>query len=116
MFYGSITFSAAPSAAPENITAMALTASQIQVTWDPPPPTQRNGPILAYNFTATDTTTGLLVRSAILASRTTTVVSLRPFTRYEFTLSAGTSVGYGPSDSVTELTLEDSMLYIMRHA
>ena len=99
----------APSGPPDNITAMAIAASQIRVSWDLPLPPQRNGPILAYNFTARDTTTGLLVRSAILLNRTTIVVSLRPFTRYEFTVSARTSVGYGPSGNVSEFTLQDGI-------
>ena len=101
-------YSTAPSAAPENITATAITATQILVSWDPPPPEHRNGPILAYNFTATDASTGLVVSSAILQTRSSLVSSLRPFTLYNFTLSARTSVGYGPSGSAVETTLQDS--------
>ena len=103
-------FCIAPSGPPDNITATAVTATQILVTWDPPLPQFRNGPILAYNLTVTDTTMGMVVWSSIVLTTSDTVSSLRAFTTYNFTLSARTSVGYGPNDTAAEITLQDSKL------
>ena len=63
---------------------------------------------------ATDASTGLVVSSAILQTRSSLVSSLRPFTLYNFTLSARTSVGYGPSGSAVETTLQDSECCVSR--
>lgn len=101
-------YHAAPSAPPDNITAISLTSSQILVSWDPPPPEHRNGPILAYNFIVTDTSSSVVIWSSILLNSSTVVGFLKPFTIYNFSISARTSVGYGPIGSTTETTLEDS--------
>lgn len=101
----------APSGPPDNITAVALSSTSMIVSWSPPIQQFRNGPILAYNFTVTESSTGLVVQSSILLTTTATIFSLVPFTTYNFTLSARTSVGYGPSDTISAITLEDSKQY-----
>ena len=110
--FRNVLFLIAPSGAPDNITATAVTSTAILVMWDLPLPQFRNGPILAYNLTVTDTTTGMVVQSSIVLTTSTIVYSLRPFTTYNFTLSAHTSVGYGPNDTVSEITLQDSKLQV----
>lgn len=40
--------SAAPAVAPQRIQVNPLTASQLEVTWDPPPPESQNGNIQGY--------------------------------------------------------------------
>lgn len=99
---------AAPSGPPDNITTTALSANSIHVSWDPPLPHLRNGPILVYNLTVTDVSTGLTLQSTILQVTSHTVTSLRPFSTYGFTLSARTSVGYGPENTISGTTLEDT--------
>lgn len=104
-------FSLAPSGPPSNISATALTSTSIVVSWEPPLPQYRNGPILAYNVTVTNAVTDSFVHSSIVPTTTTTTIGgLQPFTPYSFTLSARTSVGYGPPDTLTEVTLEDCKL------
>lgn len=98
----------APSGPPDNITATALSSTSMLVSWSPPLQQFRNGPILAYNFTVMEASTDTVVQSSILLTTYATVFSLRPFTDYNFTVSARTSVGYGPSDTITEITLQDS--------
>lgn len=102
----------APSGPPDNITAVALTSSQILITWDPPLQELRNGPILAYNFTVLDTATGFIITSSVISTTSTTVSSLRPFTVYSIAVSARTSVGFGPYDSIEVTTLEDCKSYM----
>ena len=102
----------APSAAPKNITAIALTATEILVTWDPPLSQFRNGPILAYSLIATDAATGKIIQSSTELTTSAIVSSLRAFTTYNFTLAARTSVGYGPNETVFETTLQDSKIFL----
>lgn len=40
--------STAPAMAPQNVQVTPLTASQLEVTWDPPPPESQNGNIQGY--------------------------------------------------------------------
>ena len=40
--------SAAPSAPPSNVTAIPLNSSSVKISWQPPPPLDRNGPIIGY--------------------------------------------------------------------
>ena len=97
----------APSGTPENITAIALSSDSMLLIWDPPLLENRNGPILAYNLTVTDQITGLVIQSSVLLNTSAVVYSLQPFSVYNFTLSARTSVGYGPSETVSQITLQD---------
>ena len=97
----------APSGPPFNITTTALTATSISVEWEAPLPQFRNGPILAYSLTVTDTISNSVVYSSTLPTTATVISGLQPFTPYNFTLSARTSVGFGPSDTQTEVTLEE---------
>ena len=80
--------------------------------WEAPLPQFRNGPILAYSLTVTDTISHSVVYSSTLPTTATVISGLQPFTPYNFTLSARTSVGFGPSDTQTEVTLEDCKLEI----
>lgn len=40
--------SPAPAMAPQNVEVHPLTASQLEVTWEPPPPESQNGVIQGY--------------------------------------------------------------------
>lgn len=43
-----VALSSAPAMAPQNVQVTPLTASQLEVTWDPPPPESQNGNIQGY--------------------------------------------------------------------
>ena len=88
-----------------------LTSTSVMLFWDLPLPRYRNGPILAYSLMVKDAVTGSILQSSILLSRTITISGLQPYTPYNFTLSARTSVGYGPPDTITGVTLEDCKLH-----
>lgn len=98
----------APSGAPENVTTIAISSTSVVVTWDRPLPHHRNGPITAYNLTVTEQLTGVRVLSLVVLITSEVVISLRPFTTYDFAVSARNSVGYGPHQSVSQITPEDS--------
>ena len=44
---------AVPSGAPTNITVEALSSTSLLITWEPPPPSQRNGVITYYRVLVT---------------------------------------------------------------
>ena len=43
-----------PSGAPTNITVVALSSTSLLITWEPPPPSQRNGVITYYRVLVTN--------------------------------------------------------------
>ena len=98
---------AAPSGVPENVSAIPLSSISVEVTWDLPLFQHRNGPITAYNFTVTEQQTNTQVLSSVLLNTSTVVTSLRPFTAYNFAVSARNSIGNGPDRTVLLTTPED---------
>ena len=88
---------------------MALSSSAVQVKWNPPLVSERNGVIIHYmvrykpdsgqsnSVNTTDNKTSIVVRN------------LTVYTRYAFTVEAWNVVGAGPeSEPVHNTTLEDS--------
>ena len=101
----------APSSTPENVTTTALSSTSIEIIWDPPLPHYRNGPITAYNITVIEQLSRIRALSLVVFNTTSLVVtSLRPFTTYNFIVSARNSIGYGPSTTLSHITPEDSEL------
>lgn len=97
----------APSSPPENFVAMPTDPRTVFLTWDPPPPEDRNGPIIGYIINVTVVGTGEMFQ---LTSPTNTlrVSSLRPFSTFVCVIAARTPVGLGPfSTTVTVTTPED---------
>lgn len=47
---------AAPSAAPQSVTAVSINSTEIRVTWLAPPPSTQNGQLSGYQVLATDET------------------------------------------------------------
>ena len=81
-------------------------STSIQLTWQPPAPSNQNGIILHYVISVTEEET---MRQFQLMSTSTTVVAtaLHPYYTYSFTVSAVT-VGEGPySQPLSIQTLED---------
>lgn len=94
-----------PSGPPVNFTAMAISSTSIVLKWKPPLIHKQNGIITGYTISqlmagniSTYSTPDLMF----------TVMDLRPFTSYTYSITAFTVVGSGPSSStVTDITLED---------
>lgn len=47
---------AAPSAAPQSVTAVSINSTEIRVTWLAPPPSTQNGQLSGYQVPTTDET------------------------------------------------------------
>ena len=79
----------------------------VVLTWDPPPPEDRNGPIVGYVINVTVIETGEMFQLTS-STNTLSVASLKPFTRYVCIIAARTPVGLGPfSTTITVMTPED---------
>ena len=97
----------APSSSPGNFVAMPTDPRSVVLTWDPPPPEDRNGPIVGYVINVTVIATGEMFQLTS-STNTLSVASLKPFTRYVCIIAARTQVGLGPfSTTVTVMTPED---------
>ena len=66
--------------------------------WDPPSPEQQNGPIVTYTIVIVTVETA---ESLQLTTNDTNLIldSLIPYTTYEWTVAAHTTVGMGPFSS-----------------
>ena len=98
----------APSGPPTNLRVTFVNSTSLIAAWSPPELILQNGIIQNYN---------VCVRSIAVTSRCGNVVlpgsqgsfiasDLKPFTMYDVIVSAATSVGYGPSMIVINMTLE----------
>ena len=86
--------STVPSAPPQNVTVVSILPNSFSLTWEPPDIEHQNGIILEYTVT---TVNDNMTNITQLSTATNAVVSnLRPFTVYEVTVAAHTSVGRGP--------------------
>ena len=103
-----------PSKAPENVTAVQSGATSMTVTWEPVPPTDRNGIITGYTvyYRAVsghiNNANEFMIRVNGSVTRSE-VSNLEEHVTYNVSVSANTSVGEGPrSEEVVEKTAEAS--------
>uniref|UniRef100_A0A452IWN8 Uncharacterized protein n=1 Tax=Gopherus agassizii TaxID=38772 RepID=A0A452IWN8_9SAUR len=93
---------AAPAMAPQNIQVNALTASQLEITWDPPPVDSQNGNIQGYKIyywemdIQNDTEK---VKVLFLPETTVRLKNLTSHTKYMICISAFNAAGDGPRSS-----------------
>ncbi|XP_018771408.2 protein sidekick-1 isoform X3 [Serinus canaria] len=95
---------AAPALAPQNIQVHSLSASQLELTWDPPPADSQNGNIQGYKIyywesdTLNDTEK---VKVLFLPETSVRLKNLTSHTRYLVCISAFNAAGDGPRSSPT---------------
>ena len=100
--------STAPDAAPQSVMLKydRDTPEMVFFSWQPPPPDQRNGEITRYDLVCTPSSgsgepvNGISSDSALNA----TVGMFTPATQYSCNISASTSAGTGPENTVTVVT------------
>ena len=99
----------APSSAPSNVTANALSSTSIQLSWNAVPSGSLNGDLNQYLIK-------VLVKNRIVKALNTSktsynVTGLEKFTTYGFIVSAENQIGIGPgSNEIFNKTLADSKL------
>ncbi|KAM6157369.1 LOW QUALITY PROTEIN: protein sidekick-1 [Erethizon dorsatum] len=90
---------AAPAMAPQNIQVTPLTASQLEVTWDPPPPESQNGNIQGYKiyyWEAGSRNETEKMKVLFLPEPTVKLKNLTSHTKYLVSISAFNAAGDGP--------------------
>ena len=99
-----------PATAPRNVTATAVSSTEIMVTWEEVLAIDENGIVINYEvqFEPLEFTETLTTSSVNTTDLTVIISSLQEYIEYDISVRAYTSVGPGPySDLVTERTLED---------
>ena len=83
-----------------------LSATTVLLSWQPPPPSSRNG--LIINYVIRYSRVGQPTSSIANTSSTQEIITgLHPYANYLFSIAATTSAGVGPfSDSVIVETFE----------
>ena len=98
---------AAPSGAPENIVAMSLTSTSVQLSWNPPPADQQNGIITDYYVNMTEVETRVTVQLMVTGATSLLVDTLHPYYMYNFFISAATIVGQGPYSTLFSIRTQE---------
>ena len=100
-----------PDGPPLNVILSSPSSTSINVNWNLPDPTSRNGIITKHQLNYTEASQPLNWTAIELDASTSYLVEgLKIFTQYYVSLSAGTRItGYGPfSQSAIHRTLNDS--------
>ena len=104
----------APAEPPQNVTATAVSSTEIEVLWDEVPAIDQNGEITMYEilFVPLETFGGQITSDTVNTSNGSVMMmvltGLEEYVEYNISVRAYTSAGPGPySDPVTETTLED---------
>uniref|UniRef100_A0A1A9WXF2 Down syndrome cell adhesion molecule n=1 Tax=Glossina brevipalpis TaxID=37001 RepID=A0A1A9WXF2_9MUSC len=102
----------APSAAPQSVTCIALTAQNIQISWQAPPKENHHGIIQGYkvlyepgNFDSEYGTRETKITSAL----STVLHGLQPFTNYSVQVLAFTRAGEGVVSPAVSCTTEEAV-------
>ena len=99
-----------PAAPPQNVTTIAVSPTEIIVSWDEVPAIDQNGIIINYQVQLeplqfTETLETIFVNAT---NTSMLVTGLEEYVEYNISVRAYTSVGAGPfSRMATERTLED---------
>ena len=102
----------APSAAPDQLTVVSHSSTELTLSWSLPPEEGRNGLITGYSINITNNATGEVEIHSITVTRLS-VPSLSPYTTYICSVAAQTSVGLGPYVSIAVTTNESGILSVM---
>lgn len=98
-----------PSAAPENVCAVVLDATTVELLWEAPPLDSQNGIIRYYSIDVFVKNTREIFKLHSENLTQTLIMNLHPYYEYSFQVAAIT-IGAGPlSTAVTATTLESGM-------
>lgn len=97
-----------PTAPPQSLSGSVQSSTLILLSWEPPPPYDRNGEIVYYLIRMNEQETGRFWTLPVFNNKTTAFVgSLHPYYHYECSVVAHT-IALGPySDSIVLLTDEE---------
>ena len=106
MFLFGICLAAAPSSPPQNLVLDQVTATSVELSWEPPLPNTHNGVIGSYTVRVVETGSNLVVQiHQDVTSTSITLTGLHP--AYDYSVSvAALTVALSPFSSITVTTLE----------
>ncbi|XP_011717998.2 protein sidekick-2 isoform X1 [Macaca nemestrina] len=96
---------AVPTAAPRNVVVHGATATQLDVTWEPPPLDSHNGDIQGYKIYFWEAQRGNLterVKTLFLAENSVKLKNLTGYTAYMVSVAAFNAAGDGPRSTPTQ--------------
>ena len=97
--------STVPSSAPINITVMSAHPGSLNISWDPPPEIDQNGPITGYVIRYSRDGSNVTMEDTVINRRTYTITELLPYVNYSVEIAAMNVNGTGNySDPVIELS------------
>ncbi|XP_075422091.1 protein sidekick-1 isoform X2 [Ascaphus truei] len=102
---------AAPGMPPLNIQVNTLTASQLEITWDPPPTESQNGIIQGYKIYMWEThnhNQTEKVKVLFLPETTVRLKNLTSYTEYSVSVSAFNAAGDGPQSNPIQGTTQQA--------
>ena len=110
--FANFLFPTAPDGYPQDTIALTRTSTEIEVRWNPVPPSQRNGDITHYEVELNETTFTERSTSELRQTNGTQLLllltGLEEFVEYSMRVRAYTSVGTGPfSPNISNATFTD---------
>ena len=108
--FNSATFASSysvPSSPPTNFNIAIVSSSAIELSWQLPPLSDRNGIITGYTIRVVRTDTGETFVDQITGGIGFSVTGLLPHTTYTCSVLASTSVGMGPATTLVTTTPQD---------
>ncbi|RDD35988.1 Tyrosine-protein phosphatase Lar, partial [Trichoplax sp. H2] len=106
----STTFQSVPNTYPSDINVTTLTSTSIYISWQPIPLFERNGVITVYNISYHSLQRNHNGIIQVDGSTLSNVLSnLLPYTTYNVTVRASTSVGFGPTSPFVSVLTHQSV-------
>uniref|UniRef100_A0A803W335 Sidekick cell adhesion molecule 2 n=1 Tax=Ficedula albicollis TaxID=59894 RepID=A0A803W335_FICAL len=93
---------AVPTAAPQNVAVQAATATQLDVTWEPPPVESQNGDIQGYKVPERRQNESARVKTLFLPETGVKLKNLTGYTSYWVSVAAFNAAGDGPRSARTQ--------------
>ena len=97
--------STVPSSPPMNIMVMSAHPASLNISWEPPPEIDQNGPITDYVIRYSRVGSNVTMDETVTSRNIYTITELSPFVNYSVEIAAVNVNGTGPfSDPIVELS------------
>ena len=97
--------STVPSSAPTNIIVMSAHPASLNISWEPPPEIDQNGPITDYVIRYSRVGSNVTMDETVTSTSIYTITELLPFVNYSVEMAAININGTGPfSVPIVELS------------
>ena len=103
--------STVPSASPQNLTVVNITANTVEIQWEEIAFLNQNGPFFLYNVSISQGST--IVNSLTTSSTSALFTNLMPFTNYSIQVSGVNIAGIGPPSNTLNVITAQSSEYHM---